>query len=752
MDKLLFDFKKFDSFQLEAIEKIEKNENILVTAPTGSGKTVCALYAIKHALKDKNNKKIIYTSPIKALSNQKYNEFHKKFKNIASVGVITGDIKYNLNADILIMTAEILRNLLYKNNKTTINLDIDVQNEVSCIIMDEVHYINDKYRGNVWEETLMLLNPKINLVLLSATLGNAEYFSQWLTKIKNGKPCHVIKKEKRIIPLTHYMYYYYKNFKKLTNKNKKESNYLRKNTNTLIKIKNRGVFNQNNYTKIKNIKKKYYDKNISQSATIKALCSYLKRKNMLPCLFFIFSKKQTVQFATQLDCSFNNIDEQNTARKIIRENIQKLKNRHLYMNTSNYVNLMRLWANGIAYHHAGLQSVYKEIIEILCKHKLIKVIFATETFAVGINAPIKTVVFTNIKKHCDNEYRYLTSTEYFQMGGRAGRRGLDTVGNVILLSNFMSLPDNETVMKKMVSGKSANIYSRFKLNYQLVLKIILEDHLNYDTFISNTLANKQNIDVVKRLKTTEIDPKKYDKYYYLKNEYTHKLTKNHKKFIKKIESHKNFKQDYQLYLTNYDEKQKIINPEINKITDILKQLGYIDANTNNISIKGIIASNINEVDSLMLTEILTNNILNKLNESEICAILASLLSLSYKNEINENTIHYLNVPSTLLKKVNKIIEIRNKLQKIDNIDRDLNFDMIEYAYKWSTGKYIFEQLHYGNFIGIFIKDILRLDNLIQTLENICICIDYDDNVIKKLQNIHSIIIRDIVTTESLYIL
>jgi len=201
---------QLDTFQEQSLESITIGNNVFVTAPTGSGKTVCAMQGIMKAISE--GKRVIYTSPIKSLSNQKYAEFKKKLKETnTSIGIITGDIKESLDAQLLIMTAEILHNLLHVKNEKGVNhyydLHIDIEKEVGCVIMDEIHFINDKDRGHVWENTLLMMPSHITLVLLSATLSNDTEFTNWLSKIK-GKPCDLIKKIERVVPLTHYMYNY----------------------------------------------------------------------------------------------------------------------------------------------------------------------------------------------------------------------------------------------------------------------------------------------------------------------------------------------------------------------------------------------------------------------------------------------------------------------------------------------------------------------------------------------------------------
>ena len=216
---------ELDNFQKQACFRISKNENVLVTSHTGSGKTLIAEHAILESIR--LGKKAIYTSPIKSLSNQKFAEFTKKFGDKMSIGILTGDIKFNSDADCVIMTTEILRNLLYKkntNNKIldqTLTIDIDIYNEVHSVIFDEVHYINDRDRGKVWEECIIILPSKINLIMLSATIARAKGFAQWVEDVKN-KPMNLISTSHRVVPLKHYFYVLAKMPKNKTDKRGKK--------------------------------------------------------------------------------------------------------------------------------------------------------------------------------------------------------------------------------------------------------------------------------------------------------------------------------------------------------------------------------------------------------------------------------------------------------------------------------------------------------------------------------------------------
>ena len=756
-----FNFE-LDTFQKTAFQKIDAGENVLISAPTASGKTVPALYAISEALK--KGQKVIYTSPIKSLSNQKYHEFKQKFRELGSVGILTGDIKFGLQSDILVMTAEILRDLIFKDSptKASLEVDLDINNDVSTIIMDEIHYMGDSHRGKVWEETLMLLNPKIQLVLLSATMGNAEDLSEWLTDIKGVKTNLIVKKD-RVIPLKHFMYYHYqKNGAKLSKSLDKQ---VRKTGNSLIHIKSGNTFNEVSYNKIAKLKYDMYNHNhASGFASVKGLLGHLKNKKMLPALFFVFSKKQTEDYANNIHMRLNNKEEQQRVRHTVRQFLHRLQNKDIYFKSQQYPKLLQLWQNGIAYHHSGLRSVFKELIEILAAQGLIKAIFATETFAVGINAPIKTVVFLSLHKHSDEGWRYINPTEYDQMAGRAGRRGLDTVGNVVILSNTVQLM-NPIQLNKMINGKSRNIESRFEFDYQMILRILTNSKMNAGEMKKRTFAGwRLKKQLEKELSTFRVRPVlnekslKFHRYHEMvkvggtgpmtaEDEQLKKLIENDKGLLWHAQEDK--KRWENVYLRDDLEKQVSDTSDIQVKMKELKNLGYLNDKMKPTG-KGIIGSGITEVNELLLTEIVFSGIFDTLSGPEIVGLLASLMNKSYRTEINEATMHELRVPRKMLAGLRGAINLSKKIENIipEEYDHEFNFDMAEYAYRWARGD-SYHDLYFNNYDGVFVKDILRLDNMVAKVKKI---LEYLENRnASKLTNIHEKLIRDIVTAESLYI-
>ncbi len=801
--ELIKDFKQYpfelDDFQKHGIEKLKQNENILITAATGSGKTLLANYAIRKSIAA--GKKCIFTSPIKALSNAKFYEFKKKFKGICDIGILTGDVKFNPDADVLIMTTEILRNLLYKKSyddqkiQYKLDLDINLETDVDCVIFDEVHYINSQDRGKVWEESLVLLPSHINLVLLSATIGNADTFALWLQKIKQ-KPCHWIPKAERIIPLTHYLYYSSRFPKK--SKDLGNNNIIINKSNKMIElVSSKGVFNDINLATIQNVKKaneKLKNNYTNRKVVVNNLLKYLQKKKLLPALFFIFSRKKCEEYAHSVEMTFNTKLEQGRVDTIIRNSIHQLNNKEIYLQSNEYLELSELLKRGIAYHHSGMRTVFKEIIELLCNEGLIKVLFATETFAVGINAPIKTVVFTGLQKYSNDGHRYVNTAEYLQMAGRAGRRGLDKVGTVILLANLIDLPVPQQ-LKGIMCGSSANIASKFSMSYQFILKILLNEHVSFEKFLENTLLNKESEGQkdylrneiaqqearLQQLQQTKVSTEDYDRYFTIKEKMVNKqkTTKGQKKFVKKIQSMEEFEDDYNLYLANYEEHnylaklkydlenwQDNTSCNLEKILNLLKENGYInikdgqnykDLGKENITLKGIIASQVNECNELLLTELLTKGFFDKLTESEICGMLGVFLHTKCLSDgmsvHSANDLDISNNLKTMLKHLDtlngNLQGEEDKMQIYMQTEWKLNYDMVQYAYQWADGK-TFEQLYFDNYCGNFIKDMIHLDNLICTLE-VLSSVSNNNRLFYKLENIHSKILRDIVSTESLYI-
>ena len=366
---------ELSDFQKYAIESIILGNHILITAHTGSGKTLPAEFAIEHFVN--NNKKVIYTSPIKALSNQKFYEFSKKFPDI-SIGIMTGDIKFNPEADLLIMTTEILQNNLYKRlqkeieNKSPLEFNLDIDRELGCVIFDEVHYINDKDRGKVWEETILMLPRQVQMVMLSATIDNPERFASWGEDRYNDdlKKVWLAPSERRVVPLIHYTYLNTVTslFKQIKDESLEKE--IKKIVGTPMIIKDDSGFKEEVLPKVKKVKSlmKKHNVYVKPGFILNELIKYLYLNEMLPCLCFIFSRKNVEKYANQITVNLFDYDSAHVPSIINDECykiVKRLPNYKDIIKLPEYINLVSLLEKGVAIHHSGIMPIMREMVEIL---------------------------------------------------------------------------------------------------------------------------------------------------------------------------------------------------------------------------------------------------------------------------------------------------------------------------------------------------------------------------------------------------
>lgn len=714
------DFKDYfpfelSPFQIKAINSIYNGKNCLITAHTGSGKTLPAEYSILY-FTQKLNKKVIYTSPIKALSNQKLHDFRNKYPNI-SFGIITGDIEDNKEAQVLIMTTEILANNLLnynikKSNQSSNNIqfNMDYENDLGLVIYDEVHYISDQDRGQVWEQSMMLLPNHIQLLMLSATIDKPEDFANWVEKITNNEVV-ISSTYDRVVPLNHYIYMTSHNKKVISSLPKNLINMFDNHTDnfTIIKQGENKEINLDNYKNIITIKDYIYKNkiNINRTNVLLSLLKILKNKNMLPCLIFIFSRKQVETIANSISSSgvislFT--DEETNNRNIINEITKechhilsnKITNYKEYMELPEYLFITKLLEKGIGIHHAGMLPVFRELIEILDEKGFIKVLFATETFAVGVNMPTKTVIFTNLTKYSNGKNRYLHPHEYTQMAGRAGRRGLDTIGHCIICADLFDIPSSNT-LKQILSGNPLQINSYYKTTYHIILSMIYNGFNNFETLFkkvidiaSNSMNNKNICNSIKTIQNKinenqtilEYKQQSFDicyqtelnviKDYEIINDkinskmLSSKQLKNYQRQLKEYQdNYKNIIKDYnQLQeIRNLketidklnDEKSDLIDYNSNSIEGIIQLLfndGFIEyMNSNNdetnlnkykLTKKGVIALNIHESHPLAVSNYLENKKYfnnNKNNDDNIINIVRFLSTLSQLKMTEETEIY-----------------------------------------------------------------------------------------------------------------
>uniref|UniRef100_A0A674BHS4 SKI2 subunit of superkiller complex n=1 Tax=Salmo trutta TaxID=8032 RepID=A0A674BHS4_SALTR len=449
---------ELDVFQKQAVLRLEAHDSVFVAAHTSAGKTVVAEYAI--ALSQKHMTRTIYTSPIKALSNQKFRDFKTTF---GDVGLLTGDVQLSPEASCLIMTTEILRSMLYNGS--------EVIRDLEWVIFDEVHYINDAERGVVWEEVLIMLPDHVSIILLSATVPNAVEFSEWIGRIKK-KHIYVISTAKRPVPLEHYLY---------------TGNSTKTQKEMFLLLDPSGNFQTKGYYAAIDAKKERTSKHAQSFGTKNpshlhqgggfthdravwlSLLHFLSQRQQTPVVAFTFSKTRCDDNARSLaSMDLTSSAEKSEIHSFFQKSLRRLRGGDRQL--PQILFMRDLLKRGIGVHHSGILPIMKEVIEMLFSRGLVKVLFATETFAMGVNMPARTVVFDSIRKHDGTGFRNLLPGEYIQMAGRAGRRGLDATGTVIILckSGVHDMGD----LNVMMLGKPTVLQSQFRLTYTMILNLL----------------------------------------------------------------------------------------------------------------------------------------------------------------------------------------------------------------------------------------------------------------------------------------
>ncbi len=421
---------KYDDFQRKAIRLTENGKSVIVCAPTGAGKTAIAEHIINKCIA--NEEGVIYTSPIKSLSNQKFRDFSRVYGK--HIGILTGDVSINANAPVLIMTTEIFRNTLFEAPQRFKNM--------AWIIFDEVHYIDDYERGTVWEESIIFCPHHMRILALSATIPNSNQIANWVRGI-HKHPVETVIEKKRPVPLHHIFQAHNKIFSNLTQ--------LRKN---VYLHKNHRPSRWNKHKKR------------PPSNKVLDILRHIHQTNKTPVIYFSFSRKRCEKLAFEANTiNFVSPDEKQKLTNLFKSLLEKF-------DLANETFALKLWPlieKGIAYHHAGLLPSLKEVIEQLFTSRLIKLIFTTETFALGINMPAKTVVFDELRKFHGHYYGPLHCRDYYQMAGRAGRRGIDSEGFVYSRINPHLIEFKQ--VKKIILSDPEPINSQFNLSYASLLHL-----------------------------------------------------------------------------------------------------------------------------------------------------------------------------------------------------------------------------------------------------------------------------------------
>ena len=813
------DFELSD-FQKWAIKSIVDNDHILITAHTGSGKTLPAEFAIQYYVKQ--GKKVIYTAPIKALSNTKLYDLRIKYPDI-SFGIITGDITDNPDADVLIMTTEILphtlnnRKLKEKTNvDIKLNFEIDIDTELAAVVFDEIHYINDPERGNVWEQAILLLPPHIQLIMLSATIDKPEIFAQWIENKKKQqseaismipKNVYLTSTNHRVVPLTHYLWLTcHKNTLKLS-KNTEYEHLLHNITNKEIIIKDdKNNFKHKNYenlVKINNYFKLSNTPYCSRQFVLNNLITHLKKTDGLPAICFVFSRKNVEKAANEINFSLFEEDSiipntiENECKKII---MSKFTNYKEYLELPEYTNLIKLLQKGIGYHHAGVLAVFREMIEILFDRKLIKLLFATETLAVGVNFSTTSVIYTGITKFDGNGMRLLAPHEYTQIAGRAGRRGIDIVGKVWLCCNLFKAPPLYD-FEHMLSGKPQTLISKFKISFSMCLNIISSDDSTLETILDFANQSLINNDIDKELKYYEktindIDIQIKSKENLLKSvrtpksildEYVSKINEikisNNKKkkqlrreicnieenniyikeeikIIEEIEFYKNEKEKNNKFKNN---TVNYLKEKIKNSINLLIHSNFIDKNFK-ITQTGSIARQFNEIHPLILSTIIyETNYFYQFNVSEIIAILSIFTSINVDENIkiikpSTNSDLVNTISNKINDLMNKFYDLEQQYNTYSGSNYERNFDIQNSVIEWTNTtnelecKKILQTIssEQNIFIGDFVKALLKINNIANELERVAESTN-NMELLEKIKMIPQKTLKYIATNQSLYI-
>ncbi len=682
-----FDFE-LDDFQKEAVKYIDEGKSVVVCAPTGAGKTCIAEHAIHRALQD--GTKVIYTTPLKALSNQKFSDFGRKYGE-DKVGLLTGDTSINRDAQIVVMTTEVFRNMLYGTNLGELSKNLQ---GVKYAVLDEVHYMNDEERGTVWEESIIYCPTDIQIIALSATVANAQQLCDWINTVHSDTEC--VYTDFRPVPLRFFYYDSSKPFDllplltpdgKLNSKIRPE----RRDKNSRAKAKQRN--------------------------TAKDVISVLHKKDMLPAIYFTFSRKKCDEQMEK--CCYLDLITKEEAKEIqkivgeyLKENPYLEHNKHL-----DYI------YHGVASHHAGLLPGWKVLVEKLFQKGLIKVVFATETLAAGINMPARSTVISAISKRTDNGHRMLTANEFLQMSGRAGRRGMDKVGYVTVIGTQFQSPEEvaelvlsdanplesrfspkysmvlnllqkfsmdeakELILKSFGYYSSSDrlkpLYSQLektdqnieKLNafvcpYKLTNKDLLEYNKTRETYVVHRKLSKTLIKQAKQrgqkdaLEVTEFLDKTKALLAKMKS-YHCDICRSYKKHMKDIDVLQRYEKKAEQLTKNIANEKDIYWNKFKNHRTVLTKLGYLENDFP--TEKGFLCSTIRAENELYIAEMLLSGILDELTPAQLSAVVCAVITEDLRGDV---------FPSQPLSHPTRKVlnQLKNVRKKIAVVQRDYDID------------------------------------------------------------------------------
>ena len=810
----LFSAWDFDlsSFQKYAVEALHLGHHVLVSAPTGSGKTLVADAAIRHS--SGHHERVIYLSPIKALSNQKFDEFQKKFPE-KSVGIITGNVCFNPEAEVLVMTTEILRNTLFQRQmvmegslekgQVDLHFEMDIENDLSKVIFDEVHYLNDPDRGGAVEETMMMLPGSVQLIMLSATIDKPEKLAHWVEgRQTNGdREVWLCIETKRQVPLIHYSFTVAPSsqLKKLDKTGRSEAEAL---LGKPIMLKKEGeAFREGNYRKTMKCLRKFElaKIHVNRFYAVGQLVEYMAANDQLPAIVFVFSRRQTEVYASKINRSLFEEGSKlpSTMADRCKKMLLKLPNYKEFLVLPEYLKMVRLLEKGVAFHHAGVPQVLRELVERLFEDGCIKLLFATETFAVGLNMPVKSAVFPSLDKWDGKTFRTPKSHEYTQMAGRAGRRGLDDIGFVYHLSN--SIHHRNTIdaqtYRNMLDGQPQTLESNFKIHFNLLLRLLgakkfeLADFASESMLASSiqkerewTLSQLEKAKEAAGTPLYETPVETLEEYRMKSNELAAGAKKKRRKLLKRQiddikASHKRFQADYERFIESLKAEAEVkeyegrlvnieqyIQGEVDTHLEILESRGFIEGESPNFHLtsKGHIAASIQEMHCLAMADVLSSGSFDELTAAQIAGVLSIFTDINISDDFKLNGIRYIEAPREVTGAIAAIgkayddyhdILLEHRLPFVGK--NEIHYDLVELVLNWcesadaaACSKVYDEAEGYGIGTGTFIKAILKINNMVNELEKVC-ALTGNVALLSKIREIPVLTIKSIATNQSLYL-
>lgn len=737
---LTFDFE-FDPFQVSACHAVEDGKGVLVAAPTGAGKTVVGEFAAFFALQA--GKKCFYTTPIKALSNQKYSEFVAKFGE-DRVGLLTGDTSINGEADILVMTTEVLRNMLYAGSNTLTNL--------GCVVMDEVHYLADKFRGAVWEEVLIHLMESVQVISLSATVSNAEEFGEWLGEVRGET--EVIVSEIRPIPLFQHV---------LIGSRLMDLFEQPGRINPEILQREREAIRRSSLGRNRRGKFTEPSDRMSRAEIIEKL----QRENLLPAITFIFSRvgcdaavKQCLHAGLRLTSPEERVEIRQTAlrytQNIAEEDLEVL----------GFQEWLTALERGIAAHHAGLLPSFKGAVEDLFQRGLVKAVFATETLALGINMPARTVVLEKLIKFNGEAHVPITPGEYTQLTGRAGRRGIDIEGNAVI--QWSPTVDSASAAG-LASTRTYPLRSSFSPTYNMAINLIarfgretarrsLESSFaqfqadravvgltrqirKNETLIQELMKDAQchlgdfaeYARLRRSIKEVEVLLSRRDQRKTFDNRQRGHMEGELSDLRKSLKSHPchgcaeredharlaeragRLTRENDGLTTRVENRTHVIAKTFDQICQVLDHLEYI--NGEKPTAQGKILTKIYAESDLLLTESIRRGLLDDLNATELLSVVSCMIFESRSQENLAPKLPSQKVTSTLT----EIISLWAALEKIENdfgvkTQREPDAGFCFISYKWASGNSLNSVLKGSDMsVGDFVRSTKQLVDLLNQI-------------------------------------